>query len=80
MATIMERALTWPVMLPRVISGLFQVGDFPESGHDLLAAQMQQALFLHGTPGQVGILLNELLLNGGPMLEQEARTRGLDLV
>ena len=31
---------------------------------------MQQALFLHGTPGQVGILLNELLLNGGPMLEQ----------
>ena len=39
-----------------------QVGDFPESGQNLLAAQILPAQFL-------GILLDELLLNGGPMLK-----------
>ena len=63
-----------------------QVCDFPESGQDLLAAQTLPALFLHGTlrgkpglAGQVGILLNELLLDGGPMLEHVGADTGLGL-
>jgi hypothetical protein len=36
----------------------FQVGDFPEAGQDFVAAQVEPAQFL-------GILLDELLLNGG---------------
>jgi hypothetical protein len=39
-----------------------QVGDFPETGQDLVAAHVESAEFL-------GILLDELLLNGGTVLE-----------
>jgi hypothetical protein len=56
-----------------------EVGDFPEAVQDLVAARSEPALSLHGTPGQVhgtpgqagqvGILLDELLLDGGAMLQ-----------
>jgi hypothetical protein len=39
-----------------------QVGDFPEAGQDSLAAQVQPALLL-------GLLLQEVLMHGGPVLE-----------
>jgi hypothetical protein len=66
MATIMERALTWPVTLPRVISG---VPDwrFPSAGQDLFAAQVQPAQSL-------GFLLDELLLHGGTVLYTDCET------
>jgi hypothetical protein len=61
-----------------------EVGDFPEAGQDLFAAQVQPALFVHGTlrgkpglAGQVGILLDELLLNGGTVLEHVGADTGL---
>jgi len=48
-------------MLLRVLFR-FEVGDFPEAGQDLAAAQVEPAQFL-------GILLDELLLHGGAMLQ-----------
>jgi hypothetical protein len=48
----------------------------PEAGQYLFAAQFQPAQSLHGTPhgkpgqaGQVGFLLEELLLHGGTVLD-----------
>ena len=77
----------WPVMLPRVSSGA-QVGDFPRVLVMFAPGLNQPALFLHGTllaanrtVEQVGILLDELLLHGGPMLEDVGVVHvGLDLV
>ena len=43
----------------------------------MFAVQMKTAQFLHGTPGQVGFLLDELLLHGGAMLEHEGADTGL---
>src|ERR1700693_1708785 len=68
MATINERALTWPVMLPRVISGL-RFGDFPEAGQYLFAVQVQPVQSL-------GLLLDELLLHGGAVLEHVGADTG----
>ena len=61
MATIIARALTWPVMLPRVISGLRLATS------QSLARTCSRLRFSRRC--SCGILLNELLLDGGPMLE-----------
>jgi hypothetical protein len=50
-----------------------QVGDFPEAGQDLVTAEVEPAQ-------SFGILLDELLLDGGPMLERGGADTGLDLV
>ena len=75
MATIMERALTWPVMLPRVISGLRLAIS------QRRASTCSRSRFSRrspcGTPGQVGFLLDELLLNGGAVLEHVGADTGL---
>jgi hypothetical protein len=68
MATIIERALTCPVMLPRVISGA-EVGDFPEAGQYLFAVQVQAAQSLC-------LLLDELSLHGGAVLKHVGADTG----
>jgi hypothetical protein len=47
----------------------FHVGDFPEAGQDLVAAYTEPAEF-------PGILLDELLLNGGTVLEHVGADTG----
>jgi hypothetical protein len=69
MATIIERALTWPVMLPRVISGL-RLAISQRLGQYLFSVQAQPAQSL-------GLLLNELLLHGGAVLEHVGADAGL---
>ena len=54
-----------------------EIGDFPEAGQYLFAVQVQPALSFHGTPGQVSLLLDELLLHGGAVLEHEGADTGL---
>jgi hypothetical protein len=64
-----------------------QVGDFPAADQDLLAAQFQLAQSLHGTPhgtpgqagqaGQVGFLIEKLLLQGGTVLGHVGADTGL---
>jgi hypothetical protein len=62
MAAIRERALTWPDMLPRVISGS-RSAISPEAGEDPVAALVEPVLL-------VSILLDKLLANGSAMLKQ----------
>ncbi len=62
MATIIARALTCAVTLPRVVSGL-EVGDFPEAVQYLFAVQVPGGACL------LAFLLDELLLHGGAVLE-----------
>ena len=75
MATIMERALTWPVMLPRVISGLRLA--ISQRRASTCSRSRFSRRSVHGTPGQVGLLLDELLLHGGAVLEHEGADTGL---
>jgi hypothetical protein len=53
-----------------------QVGDFPEAVQDLLAPLVLPTQLLHGTPGQVGFLLDELLLHGGTVLDHVGADTG----
>ncbi len=57
-----------------------EVGDFPETGQYLFAVQVQTVQSLRGAPGQVGLLLDELLLDGGTVLEHVGADLGFDLV
>jgi hypothetical protein len=52
-------------------------GDLPEAIQDLFAAQFLPALSLHGKAGQVGFLIEELLLHGGTVLEHVGADTGL---
>jgi hypothetical protein len=54
-----------------------EVGDFPETGEYLFAVQVQPVQSVHGTPGQVGLLLDELLLHGGAVLKHVCADTGL---
>jgi hypothetical protein len=54
-----------------------EVGDFPEAFQYLFAVQIQAAQTVHGAPGQVGLLLDELLLDGGAVLEHVGADTGL---
>jgi hypothetical protein len=68
MATIMERALTWPVMLPRVISG------------PRLAISQRRAKTcsrLGSADAVPRFLLDELLLHGGTVLDHVGADTGL---
>jgi hypothetical protein len=74
MATIMARALTCPVMLDRVISGLRLA--ISQRRARTFAAHIQPAQSLHGTPGQVGFFLQELFAHGGTVLEHVGADTG----
>ena len=68
MATIMERALTWAVMLPRVISGLRLAIS------QRRARTCSRPRFSRRSPS--GFLLDELLLHGGPVLDHVGADTG----
>ena len=72
MATIMERALTWAVMLPRVISGLRLAIS------QRRARTCSRPRFSRRSPSERDsrFLLDELLLHGGPVLEHVGADTG----
>jgi hypothetical protein len=47
-----------------------EAGEFPEAGEDPVAGLSEPVLLVHGTPGQVRILLDKLLANGSAVLKQ----------
>jgi hypothetical protein len=53
-----------------------QFGDFPETVQDLFAALFLLTQSFRRTPGQVGFLIEELLLHGGTVLEHVGADTG----
>jgi hypothetical protein len=53
-----------------------EISDFPEACQYLLAVQAQPAQSLYGTPGQVDLLLDELLLHCGAVLKHVGADAG----